>query len=214
LAIIDVLERHFPGHRAQLKRHILLHALACFNEHGLEATTIDMIKQRCETSVGNIYHHFGNKDGLIAELFFCGVEDYLQLLTRYLERAQTAREGVAAVVHSYVDWVAAQPDLARFQLAAGSAVAKGPRAEDLAAHNQKRNLTLIKWLTHPAHQADLAWCPRELLPSLLIGHAESYCRAWLSGKVKSPPTKHRDLLAAVAWRAVTMGSDAGGRPAG
>lgn len=128
LPTLDILTRQFPGHRASLKRTILATALACFNDHGLEATTIEMIRERCDTSVGNIYHHFGNKDGLIAALFLCALEDQAQLLADYLARARTAREGVAALVHSYVDWVSAQPEFARFQFMARTAVASGPRA--------------------------------------------------------------------------------------
>ena len=79
MATHEALERQFPGRRAHLKRHILHGALACFNEQGLEPTTIDQIRVRCDTSVGNIYHHFGNKDGLIAALFFCALDDQARL---------------------------------------------------------------------------------------------------------------------------------------
>lgn len=79
MATTDVLERHYPGRRVQLKRDILLAALACFNEHGLEPTTIEMVRLRCNTSVGNLYHHFGNKEGLVAALFFCALEDQARL---------------------------------------------------------------------------------------------------------------------------------------
>jgi len=68
---IDLIERTFPGRRSDLKRIILREALACFNEVGIEATSIETIRARCDTSVGAIYHHFGNKEGLVAAITDC-----------------------------------------------------------------------------------------------------------------------------------------------
>ncbi|MDB6145537.1 MAG: bacterial regulatory s, tetR family protein [Pseudomonas sp.] len=202
--ITAVLERSYPGPRAQLKRDILLSALACFNEHGLEPTTIDMIKAHCGTSVGNIYHHFGNKDGLVAALFFSALEDQTRLREHHWERVETAREGVAAMVYSYVDWVTAQPELARFQYQARSAVAKGPRGEELTQRNRLRNRKTIDWLRGPERQQAFGDWPAELVPSLIIGQSESYCRTWLSGRVRASPSEYREKLAEAAWRSVAV----------
>jgi AcrR family transcriptional regulator len=199
LAIEDVLERQFPERRAQLKRHILQAALACFNEQGLEPTTIEQIRGRCDTSVGNIYHHFGNKDGLIAALFFCALADQARLREQYLGMAKTIEESVAALVYSYLDWVAAEPEFARFQFQSRSSVAKGPMAEELAERNRHRNRQMREWLTEPSGVAALGEVPVELLPSLIIGQAESYCRAWLSGRVLTPPDRFREPLAQASW---------------
>lgn len=201
-ASAEVLERAYPGARSQLKRRILLGALACFNEHGLEPTTIETIKQRCDTSVGNIYHHFGNKEGLVAALFFSAMDDQGSLLDQYLAQAKTAREGVAALVTSYVDWVARQPELARFVYQARSAVAKSEHGDALAQQNRQKHRQIVAWLSEPAHRAGLRDWPRELFPSLVIGQAESYCRAWLSGRVKTSPAAFRDQLAEAAWHSL------------
>lgn len=201
-ASAQVLERAYPGARSQLKRRILLGALDCFNEHGLEPTTIEIIKQRCETSVGNIYHHFGNKEGLVAALFFSAMDDQGALLDQYLAKAKTAREGVAAVVTSYVDWVARQPELARFVYQARASVAKSEHGDALAQQNRLKHRQIVTWLADPAHRAGLRDWPRELFPSLVIGPAESYCRAWLSGRVKTSPAAFRDQLAEAAWHSL------------
>jgi len=49
---------------------ILLDALDCFLEQGIETTSIEMIRAKSESSVGAIYHHFKNKEGIVAALFF------------------------------------------------------------------------------------------------------------------------------------------------
>lgn len=199
----SILERQFPGRRAQLKRDILLQALQCFNAHGLEATTIDMIKVQCDTSVGAIYHHFQNKDGLVAALFLAALEDQQQLMLNYLEQADSLRDGIAALVYSYVDWVEAQPDWARFQYQAYSSVSKGPHGQELARRNSERGRQVAQWLVEREQGAQLQDWPTELIASLIIGQSENYCRQWLSGRAKTSPKAYREILAEAAWRSVS-----------
>jgi AcrR family transcriptional regulator len=202
VATEDVLERSHPGKRSQLKRDILQSALLCFNEGGLELTTIEMIRARCNTSVGNIYHHFGNKEGLIAELFFSALEAQAYQLQGYMVDVKTARDVVVALVHSYVDWVVAEPELVRFQYAASAAVAKGPRNEELERRNALRNKQLAVKLAGVTGSAEFKAWPVELLPALIIGQAESYSRAWLAGRVTQSPDYYRRQLAQAAWSSI------------
>ncbi|WP_434768538.1 TetR/AcrR family transcriptional regulator [Pseudomonas triticicola] len=198
----DLLERSYPGRRAELKRDIFRKSLNLFNEQGIEATTIEMIRADCDTSVGAIYHHFGNKEGLVAALFFTALEDQGRLRDAYLDTADSTEEGVQALVFSYVDWVEQQPQWARFQYHARFAVTKGPFKEELAERNKTRNLRLRQWLAESGRAAELQDLPAELLPSLIIGQADSYCRAWLAGRVKGSPRDYREVLAHAAWRSI------------
>lgn len=198
----DLLERCYPGRRAELKRDIFRKALRLFNEQGIEATTIEMIRAECDTSVGAIYHHFGNKEGLVATLFFTALDDQARLRDSYLAEADTTQAGVHALVHSYVDWVDSQPEWARFQYHARFAVTKGPFKDELVTRNKARNKQLLEWLGAPARAKTLSRYPSELLLSLIIGQSDSYCRAWLSGRVKSSPKAYREMLADAAWRSI------------
>lgn len=197
-----VLDRVYPGARAQLKRRMLAGALTCFNEHGIEPTTIEMILARSEASVGNLYHHFGSKDGLVAALFFCALQDQGALLDQELAKAHTLQQGVAAMVYSYVDWVSAQPELARFMFQARSAVSKGPHAPELQQRNRQRAKELMAWMTDSSREGRIKAWPMELMVSIIVGSAENYCRAWLSGRVKAAPSQYRDMLAEAAWLAI------------
>ncbi|WP_160107494.1 TetR/AcrR family transcriptional regulator [Pseudomonas izuensis] len=198
----DLLERCYPGRRAELKRDIFRKALKLFNEQGIEATTIDMIRAECDTSVGAIYHHFGNKEGLVAALYFTALDDQARLRDSYMAEAATTQAGVHALVYSYVDWVDSQPEWARFQYHARFAVTKGPFKDELATRNKARNKQLMEWLFDSARRAEMGDIPAELILSLIIGQADSYCRAWLSGRVKGSPKAYREMLADAAWRSV------------
>ena len=198
----SVLERCHPGRRAALKREILARSLACFNDQGIEATTIEVIRVACETSVGAIYHHFGNKDGLIAALFFCALDDQAHGLSQRLSGARNLEEGVHAMVLSYVEWVVAEPELARFMYQARSFVAKGPHAQTLVDRNRTRNRHVLNWFSQRDDGSRLSRCPPDLLPSLIIGPSENYCRAWLSTRVRTSPQTHGPALAAAAWGSI------------
>ena len=200
----DLFERTFPGRRSDLKRSILREALACFNEVGIEATTIETIRARCETSVGAIYHHFGNKEGIVAALFFAALEDQAALRAHHLEQAQTAQAGVEALVRSYVEWVDAHPEWARFVFQSRFAVANGPHKDELLTRNKQRNRQLTEWMSDEERREAFSHIPAELLLSLIIGAAESYARAWLSGRVKSSPKDYASLLAQAAWASISQ----------
>jgi len=139
---------------------------------------------------------------LVAALFFTALEDQGRLRDAYLDAADSTEAGVQALVFSYVDWVEQQPQWARFQYHARFAVTKGPFKEELAERNKTRNLRLRQWLAESGRAAELQNLPAELLPSLIIGQADSYCRAWLAGRVKGNPTDYREVLAQAAWRSV------------
>ncbi|KPA90266.1 transcriptional regulator, TetR family [Pseudomonas asplenii] len=198
----DLLERCYPGRRAELKRAILRQALSCFNEQGIEASTIETIRVACDTSVGAIYHHFGNKEGLVAALFFAALDDQARLRETHLAKARTLKELLQGLVHSYVDWVDDQPQWARFQYQARFVVSKGPFADELAARNKVRNRQLRERLAATVDGDERLEIPRELLLSLIVGPAENYCRAWLAGRVEHSPRTYRHELAEAAWRSV------------
>jgi AcrR family transcriptional regulator len=191
-----------PGARKAHKREILSCALACFNEMGIEATTIEAIRAKASSSVGSIYHHFGNKEGLVAALCFAALDDQLQLIKRHIESVTTPREAIAVLIKSYMAWVAEKPELARFLSQARNAVANGPFAKDLAARNKQRYGDLHKWLAKGIQDGDILELPKETYASLLIGPAENFCRAWLSGRVKQSPVACAEVFADAAWRSI------------
>ncbi|MDE3321652.1 TetR/AcrR family transcriptional regulator [Acinetobacter nosocomialis] len=195
----NLLERLYPGRRAVLKRQILLDALVCFLEHGIETTSIEMIRAKSETSVGAIYHHFKNKEGIVAALFFSALDDQTALRDEYLKQAKTLQDVVFALIHSYVDWVSEQPEFAKFLNSARFNLMKGEEHQQLVQRNKNRNQNIFSLIANFEEFKALSLIPHELLLSLVIGSTESYCRAWLSQRVKSDPKIYKDLLAKAAW---------------
>ncbi|MDS7927721.1 TetR/AcrR family transcriptional regulator [Acinetobacter sp. V115_6] len=195
----ELLERLYPGRRATLKRQILLDALSCFLENGIETTSIEMIRSKSDSSVGAIYHHFKNKEGIVATLFFAALDDQAALRDNYLETTKSLQDVLYAFIHSYVDWVSEQPEFANFLISARFSVMQGEDQERLIQKNKLRNQKIFNSISNYAEAGFLTSIPHELLLSLVIGSTENYCRAWLSQRVTSNPKVYKDILAKAAW---------------
>ncbi|SDW28734.1 TetR/AcrR family transcriptional regulator [Marinobacter mobilis] len=200
----DAFERVEPGARKANKRHILRCALQCFIEHGLESTTIDTIRQQSGASVGTLYHHFTNKEGLIAALYFIALDDQLAVMLPQRQQEKSVKQALTDLIQTYMAWVCQEPELARFLFLARSNVSKDPWKDALAAKNQGRYAFLQEWLAKGVEQGLILPLPREIYASLLLGQSENYCRAWLSGRVKTPPKEHAKAFAEAAWRSLAV----------
>lgn len=184
------------------KQEILEAALACFTENGIEATTIEMIRERSGSSVGSMYYHFGNKEAIAAALFFDVLAEHNELQHRLLSTARNAEEGVKAIVHAYVDWVSANPMKARFVLYSRSALAKSDMSGELAAHAKARLKEVLHWFDPHIENGTLKKLPKECYSSLITGPSHDYARLWLSGRVKEDIKAYREIFAEAAWNSV------------
>jgi AcrR family transcriptional regulator len=192
-----------PVEAGDRRQDILRAALACATELGLEAVSIEGVRARCGASVGSIYHHFGSREGIVAALYVELFHRQSLAIQAALDRSRTAQDGVRALVQGYLDWVVAHPDQARFMFQARGLATQSPRSADLAAAAQRRNEALVAWFAPHQAQGTVQTLPCELLPSLVMGPVQSYCRAWLSGSAGLPsPTQFREALASAAWQAV------------
>lgn len=90
----------------------MLHvAIAMLDEHGVAGFTARNVAQGAETSVPAVYELFGDKAGLVREIFF---EGFAQLRRRFdaLPESDDPRADLLAVVDAYRAFVHANPVLA------------------------------------------------------------------------------------------------------
>ena len=184
------------------KQEILDAALHCFNQHGIEASTIDLIREQCGASVGSIYHHFGNKEAIGVALYIHAMNDYHTGLQKLLLRAKTAEEGVKAITSSYIDWIVQNPEHARFVLYSRGYLAKNATTEALDLQTKSNGSLLRAWFTPYIKSGDIKSLPPECYPSLLLGPAHDYARLWLSGRTRKTLQEFREIFIDAAWIAV------------
>lgn len=184
------------------KQEILDAALACFTEHGIDATTVEMIRERSGASVGSMYHHFGSKESIAAALYVESLAGHHVLQKDLLAKAKTAEEGIRATVRAYVDWISGHPEQARFVLYSRSAISKSEAGAALLEHSRSQAGEILQWFQPHIAAGRMKKFPREVYGSLIIGPAHDYARLWLSGRAKTDIRAYRDLFADAAWAAV------------
>lgn len=183
---------------------ILQAALRCFAERGVEATTIEMIRAASGASTGSLYHHFGNKERIAAEVYMEGMRRFRIAQQDYVQRAASLEEGIRAIVHAHVDWISANPDWARYLFNHRGVLEK---AGVLAGYGEELRASqegLAQWFQArmPVGQR-LRW-PQQAYVSLLVGPVHDYARHWLAGRQQESPAELRDFFADAACRAVGM----------
>jgi AcrR family transcriptional regulator len=188
--------------RPSRKDEILQAALACFTEHGVDVTTIEMIRDRSGASIGSLYHHFGNKERIIAALYLAGTAQYADLLQRGFASAASAEACVKLLVTSYIDWVVANPDWARFILHSRSRVEAGEMGDALREANRQHFAQILTALAEYRRQGLFKALPDDCFASVVIGPTHDLARNWLAGRTQSNLGECRELLAQIAWDSV------------
>lgn len=188
--------------RPSRKDDILQAALALFTEIGVDATTIEMIRDRSGASIGSLYHHFGNKERIIGALYLAGTEEYAQLLAQGFAEAKSAKDCVKVLVTSYIDWVVANPDWARFVLHSRGRVEAGEMGEQLREANREHFARILGALAEYREQGLFREMPADCFASVVIGPTHDFARNWLAGRTQSEFSECRELLAQVAWESV------------
>lgn len=188
--------------RPSRKDEILQAALACFTEFGVDATTIEMIRDRSGASTGSLYHHFGNKERIIAALYLAGTGEYAELLAQGFSTANSAEACVKLLVTSYIDWVAANPDWARFILHSRGRVEAGERGDELREANRLHFQRIFEALFGYREQGLFKPMPVDCFSSVIIGPTHDFARNWLAGRTQTQLADCRELLAQLAWESV------------
>lgn len=181
------------------KQSILAAALACVTEHGLDDCTIEMIRERAGASIGSLYHHFGNKQRLFAALYLAGIDDYAGCAERALRAADSAETLIRSVVISYLQWVEANPDWARFILDGRSRVEHAGELEAaLREVNQRHQQCFDEQLQRLGGEV-LKPMPRECQRVLMFGPGHELARRWLKQPEPGRLLAYAEHLSSAAW---------------
>jgi AcrR family transcriptional regulator len=186
-------------------------ALRCFVRDGVQGATIQDIAARSGVSIGSIYHHFGSRERILLELYRRCLERMLAHVTRAVVRKRAARDGVRAMVTSYLRFVESNRDEALLIFAAAHTELTRDFRPELAELAARVTAPLASWLApHIASGAVIA-LPRALYEVALIGPAAEASRRILTGTPGLSFTSARRVLPELVWSAV-KGPGRRGRP--
>lgn len=183
------------------RARVLTAALASFDAHGIQGASVADIRARSGVSVGSIYHHFTDKEGVAAELFLRGLAGYQHGLLGLLEGAG-AQEGIRGAIAHHLAWHRADPALARFVHATHPASLPDDAAARLAERNRRFFSTTRAWWRGHVEAGALQELDPRIAYALWLGPAQEICRQWLLDPDPDPREldRARAPLADAAWR--------------
>jgi AcrR family transcriptional regulator len=185
------------------RQAILDAALECFLNNSVSATTVDDLRQRSEASVGSIYHHFGSKEGLAAQLYLESLRDYHDGYLSTLRDSRSARGGVVGSVRYHLRWVAIQPDRARYLFHYREHEVIRTSDGAVKALNIRFYGEATTWLRAHVDRGHIKPLPPRLYQALWMGPTLEYARQWMaSASRQSELLDGEPALARAAWEAL------------
>src|SRR5882757_10030805 len=187
---------------ASVRQDLLSAGLAVFDREGFEGATIAAIRKQARASNGSFFHVFASKKDLAGALFLDVLGRYHAAMLTALDPSSSAREGIDRLIRAHLDWVMNNRREARFLFE----ISRSEWTEDLRdaqrAQNSRLTEGIEKWRAPLIARGELLPMTSTLFFSQIIGPAQIFCRAWLSGRDRSDPRHQTDILIACAIRAL------------
>jgi AcrR family transcriptional regulator len=177
-------------------------ALRTFERVGYEKATVASIRVLAGASNGSFFHFFSSKEMLAAALFLDALRSYHEAISASVTPEMGAAEGVASLVRAHLNWVMERRQLARFLFEQSRSEWLAQIRDEQRATNIAFGSAMNRWIEPRVRDGSLHKLPPPVLMSQIIGPAQMFCRAWLSGRESEAPDRHAKSLVACATRAV------------
>jgi len=181
------------------REDLLAAGLAVFDRDGFEGATVAAIRTRARASNGSFFHFFGSKKELAGTLFLEILARYHSAVIAAVDEPCGAREGVTRLIRAHLDWVVNSRREARYLFE----ISRSEWTEEIrGAQNSRLAEAVQRWRAPLVERGELLPMTSSVFFSQIIGPAQIFCRAWLSGRDRADPREQADILIACAIRAV------------
>ena len=180
-------------------------ALDCFARTGVYATRVEDLAERAQVSVGSLYHHFGGRERVAFLLYQRCMESLMAEIATAVFRKKTARDGVRALVRSYLGWVAANREAARYIYAAASQteLLESWKAE-MTGWKGELVSPFVKWFQIHIDAGSIVDLAPALMEVVVVGPPAEFARRWLSGVPGLDMDDAIKTLPDAVWRSVAI----------
>jgi AcrR family transcriptional regulator len=192
-----------PNVDAPRRQAILDGALSCFLRSGVTGTTIDAIHRESGASVGSIYHFFGSKEGVAADLYLDTLRDYFDTYLAALRSGRSARAGIQGSVRVHLNWVVTHEARAKYLFHCRELDVIEESVPAIARLSEQFYHQANAWLApHVEHGRIKSLSPR-LCQALWMGPSVEYARLWLARSGESfDILDAQSTLARAAWDSI------------
>lgn len=185
------------------RKDIIAAALTCFVEHGVEATTIEMICKSAGASVGSLYHHFGNKEGLATEVYVAGLRNFQKDMMAALAPITEIELAIRTLVYGNIDWIVANPAWANYVFHYRQMPTQAELEKSFRSEAKQANTAVWERIKSLQGAERLKEMPIEVFYSVVIAPVHEYAKRWLDGRYKPALMDQREIFAEAAWAAVS-----------
>jgi len=200
---------------AGAREHLLAAGLAVFERDGYEGATVAAIRTRARASNGSFFHFFGSKKELAGTLFLEVLQRYHAAVLAAIDTPCGAQQGIGRLIRAHLDWVVNNRREARYLFE----ISRSEWTDEIKgmqrAQNSRLGEAVERWRAPLVARGELLPMTSTLFFSQIIGPAQIFCRAWLSGRDRTDPRLQADILIACAIRALVAPRvirDTGGTP--
>ncbi len=187
-----------------VREDLLAAGLTVFDRDGFDGATVAAIRAQAGASNGSFFHFFGSKSELAGTLFLEILQRYHAAMLGALDSRAGAADGIARLIRAHLAWVATCRREARYLFE----ISRGEWSEELRDAQRAQNFRLAegveRWRAPLLARGELWPMTATLFLSQIIGPAQIFCRAYLSGREPSDPRRHADTLIACAVRALVV----------
>jgi AcrR family transcriptional regulator len=188
---------------------LLAAGLTVFERDGFEGATVAGIRKLARASNGSFFHFFGSKRELAGTLFLEVLQRYHTNMVAALDPGLAAREGIARLIDAHLEWVVNNRREARFLFEISRAEWSEQVRDAQRSENSRLTEGVERWCAPLIARGELFPMSAALFFSQVIGPAQVFCRAWLSGRDRSDPRAQADTLVACAIRALVKSDNRG-----
>jgi AcrR family transcriptional regulator len=187
---------------AGAREDLLAAGLAVFERDGYEGATVAAIRTRARASNGSFFHFFESKKELAGTLFLEVLQRYHAAMLAAIETSCDAQQGIGRLIHAHLDWVVNNRREARYLFEISRSEWTEAVRDAQRAQNSRLAEGVERWRAPLIASGELLPMAPTLFFSQIIGPAQIFCRAWLSGRDRTDPRHQADILIACAIRAL------------
>jgi AcrR family transcriptional regulator len=187
---------------AHVRDDLMVAGLEVFERDGFEGATVAAIRARARASNGSFFHFFGSKRELAGTLFLEILQRYHAAMLAALDPSPSGWDGIGRLIRTHLNWVVNSRREARYLFE----ISRNEWSEAVRDVQRAQNASLAdgieRWRAPLVARGELLPMTPALFLSQIIGPAQIFCRAWLSGRDQTDPRVHADTFIACALRAL------------
>ncbi len=189
-------------HHGDLRRALLEAAVAIVHERGSDAVTLREVARRVGVSQMAPYHHFVDKEALLAAVAEQGFQELTAVMIGRIERLSSPIERLKATCPAYVHFAVTHPS--EFKVMFGGALADFKSHPSLLAASEHAFGVLMTCVEECQRAGLLGTAPSWDLAIALWSGAHGLASLWIDGPIRKGCPKTSDVGRLAEFVATTL----------